>query len=93
MTFIPPEVCKKGRVDYVLPGPVVSPNYPTQWLDQGRTRENPTFFKMLARDSQQTRIQDKGIYEDAIERANERLESCKMSLPEGTMKPEMERMP
>jgi len=44
---------------------------------------------MLARDSQQTRIQDKGVYEDAIERANERLESCKLSLPDGPVKPEV----
>lgn len=73
--FQTPEVCLQGPVDYTLPPPVVRPSYPNQATQEG------AFWRALAEDSKATRINEKGVYEAALETANERLKSCKSALP------------
>lgn len=64
-----------------LPEPVVSPNYPSQWLSADRTQENPAFWRMLFFDSKATRAQEKTALEGGLSVANERIESCGSALP------------
>ena len=69
VTYTPPEVCLRGPVD--VPAPVVRAAYPDQ-------AKNPKeFWQALAADIKQTAILRSG----ALETANERLVSCKASLP------------
>lgn len=67
--FSPPEVCLRGPVD--VPAPTVRASYPDQ------TKDPVNFWKSLATDIKQTAIERSG----ALEVANERLTSCKASLP------------
>ena len=69
MEFQPPEVCLRGPVD--VPAPVLREAYPDQIKDP------KGFWKALAEDIKQTAILRSG----ALETANERLVSCKASLP------------
>ena len=73
--FQTPPVCLQGPVDYTLPLPVVRPTYPNQ------KSEETAFWRALAEDSKATRIVEKGVFETAIETANERLSACKAALP------------
>ena len=68
--FSPPEVCLRGPVD--VPAPVVREAYPDQ------AKDPKGFWQALASDIKQTAILRSG----ALETANERLTSCKASLPQ-----------
>ena len=67
--FQSPEVCLRGPVD--VPTPIVSETRPDQ------TKDPIGFWKSLAFDIKQTAIERSG----ALEIANERLTSCRASLP------------
>lgn len=67
--FSPPEVCLRGPVD--VPAPIVREAYPDQ------VKNPKEFWAALASDIKQTAIERSG----ALEVANERLTSCKASLP------------
>jgi hypothetical protein len=68
-------------VSVTLPDPVVSPNYPAQWLTSDRKTDNPEFWKTLFFDSKATRAQEKTALEGGLKVANERIESCGAALP------------
>lgn len=55
---------------------MVRPAYPDQKKDPA------AFWRALAEDGKQTRILEIGEAEKAIGTANERLESCKIALPQ-----------
>lgn len=69
--FQSPEVCLRGPVE--VPAPIVSETRPDQ------TKDPVGFWKSLASDIKQTAIERSG----ALEIANERLTSCRASLPQG----------
>lgn len=69
--FQTPEVCLRGPVE--VPAPVVRQAYPDQ------AKDPKGFWQALAADIKQTAILRSG----ALEIANERLTSCKASLPGG----------
>ena len=69
--FQSPEVCLRGPVD--VPPPIVSTSRPDQ------AKDPVGFWRSLATDIKQTALERSG----ALEIANERLTSCRASLPGG----------